>query len=283
MPQIVFSTKSNKNTKEILSVDDLKQRYLFGLPLEKDGQQIPSVLFEYYIDVAKEQVEGLLNIKLDRQIISEQKDFFYDDWVHWSYVKATYPVMCPIALRGFLGTTKQVDYPRQWLQARKTSDGKLYSRILYMVPTYNSVTSQNSIIFSGVMPNLNWYASYGANGQIPCYWNMEYVTGFDQVPADLINIVGMLASIQILGLLSDMLMGNRQVGINGSGIGWGINSKSISIDGLSQSLSSGAGNGIFNARIKQYQQQLGSYVGGNEPGELQRLIDYYGNFTWITA
>lgn len=282
MPQIIFSTKSKKNTKQVLSVDDLKQKYLFGLPLEKDGVAMPTEMFEHYISVAKEQIESMLSIKLDKQIVKEQKDFFYDDWVHWSYVKATYPVMCPIALRGFLGTTKQVDYPRQWLQARKTNDGKLYSRILYMVPTYNSVTSQNSIIFSGVMPNLNWYASYGANGQIPCYWNMEYVTGFDKVPSDILHAVGMLAAIQVLGVLSDMLMGNRQAGLLGSGVGWGINSKSISIDGLSQSISSGAGNGIFNARIKQYLEQLGD-VHGNKPGELQRLIDYYGSFTWITA
>lgn len=281
--QIIFSTKSNKDTKQVLSIDELKSRYLFGLPLEMDGATIPDSVFEYYLSVAKEQIESLLSIKLDKQLIKEQKDFYYDDWVHWSYVKATYPVVCPSALTGYLGTTKQVDYPRPWLQSRKTSDGKLYSRILYMVPTFGSTTSQNAIIFSGVMPNLNWYASYGSNGQIPCYWNIEYVTGFDIVPADILNAIGMLASVQILPIISDILMGNRKAGIDGSGVGWGINSKSISIDGLSQSLSSGASSGIFNARIKQYQQQLGTYVGGNAPGELQSLIDYYGNFIWITV
>lgn len=287
MPQLVLNARSNKNTNQFFSSKEFKTKYLYGLPIDKDGASIPEDVFDFYINVAKEQIESLLNLRLDKQIIKEQKDFYYDDWIHWSYLKTTYPVVCPIALDGFLGTTKQVKYPRQWLQARKTNDGKLYSRILYMVPTYNNVNSQNSIIFSGVMPNLNWYASHRANNHIPCYWNIEYVTGFDKVPADIINVVGMLASIQILAKLSDILMGARQAGIGGQnstgGIGWGVNSKSISIDGLSQSISSGASNGIFSARIKLYQQQLGSYVGGNEPGELQRLIDYYGNFTWITA
>lgn len=282
MPQITLTCISKKDTKQILSVDDFKQRYLFGLPLEKDGKPIPTETFEYYLDVAKEQIEDLLNLKLSKTYIKEQKDFHYDDWIHWSYIKASYPVVYPRFLRGFLGTTKQVDYPQPWLQARKTDDGKLYSRILYMVPTYNSVTSQNSIIFSGIMPNLNWFASRGGTGQIPGYWNMEYITGFDKIPSDILHVVGMIASVQILPVISDMLMGNRQVGETGSGIGWGINSKSISIDGLSQSLSSGASNGIFNARLKQYQQQLGD-LGGRQKGELQRLIDYYSNFIMICA
>lgn len=151
-----------------------------------------------------------------------------------------------------------------------------------MVPTYNSVTSQNSIIFSGVMPNLNWFASYGANGQIPSYWSQEYITGFDTIPKDIINAIGMLASISFLAILSDMLMGNSQSGETGSGIGWGINSKSISIDGLSQSLSSSAKDGIFKTRIQQYQQTLGD-VKGQKSGELQRLIDYYNSILMICA
>jgi hypothetical protein len=280
MPRITLSCISLKNTQQTMSVDDLKLKYLFGLPLEKDGQPIPEEVYEFYLDAAVQQVEELLSLKLNKTVIEEQKDFYYDDWVHWSYIKASYPVVYPRFLRGFLGTTKQVDYPQSWLQARKTNDGKLYSRMLYMVPTYNSTTSQNSIIFSGVMPNLNWFASRGANGQIPSYWNMTYITGFDRVPSDIIHIIGMLASIQILIVLSDVLMGNNSG--DESGMGWGINSKSVSIDGLSQSLSSGAGTGIFNARVKMYTQQLGD-LSGRQPGELQRLIDYYNAIAMTCA
>lgn len=283
MSRITLSLPSIKSTQQILTADDLKQKYLFGLPLEKDGVAIPNEVFDWHISTAKEQLESLLNIKFDRQIIKEQKDFFYDDWVQWSYVKANYPVVHPIALKGYLGTTKQVEYPPSWLKARQTSDNKLYSRILYMVPTFGSVTSQNSIIFSGVMPNLNWFASYGAKGQIPCYWNMEYLTGFEKTPPDIIHAIAMLASVQILLIASDMLMGNNhQAGMSGTGIGWGVNSKSISIDGLSQSVSSGAINGIFSARIKQYVAQLGDLTGRNQ-GELSRLINYYSDMNWIVA
>lgn len=283
MPTITLSATTDVNLNQTLTVDELKQNFLFGLPLEKDGKVIPNSLYEFHLKAAQDVIEGLLNVKLQRQIIEERKDFIYDDWVHWSYVKGSYPVVYPVELHGFLGTTRQVSYPQSWLQAKKTNDGKLYSRHLFMVPTYNSAaTHNNAIIFSGVMPNLNWYASYGANGHIPIYWNMKYVTGFHVIPHDILSAMGMLASLSILPILSDFLMGNTQVGITGSGIGWGINSKSISIDGLSQSLSSGASNGIFNARLKQYQERLGD-IEGNKKGELKRLMDYYGQLIWITA
>lgn len=283
MARITLSLISKKDTKQILSAEELKQKYLFGLPLEKDGVAIPDDLFEWHIAAAKEQLESLLNIKFNRQVIKEQKDFFHDDWVQWSYVKASYPVVYPIALRGYLGTTKQVDYPREWLSARATSDGKLYSRILYMVPTHSSATSQNNMIFTGMAPNMNWFASKGGSGQIPSYWNMEYLTGFEKVPADIVHVIAMLASVQALAIVSDMMMGNNhQTGMQGTGVGWGINSKSISIDGLSQSVSSGAMNGIFSARIKQYLEQLGD-LSGRKQGELSRLVNYYSDMTWGVA
>lgn len=285
MPQIILNCNSIKDTQSsIISVEDFKLKYLYGLPLEKDGVTIPDDIFINMIDVAVQQVEMLLNLKLKKVIITEQKDFRYDDWVHWSYVKATYPVVCPVSLDGYLGTTKQAAYPRQWLTARKTDDGKLYSRILYMVPAYGAASgNQNSIVVSGIIPSLNWFAAYRGNGHIPCYWTLSYVTGWTKVPAEILDAVCKIAVVQLLPIISDMLMGNANSNIQGSGVGWGISSKSISIDGLSQSLSSTAPqSGIFGARMKEYKDALGDTAGKNS-GELQRIIDYYKDLNWIVG
>lgn len=284
MPQITLICPSIKDTSDLISVSELKTKYLYGLPLEKDGVQIPDEVFEHFLDVAFEQMEMLLNLKFRRQIIEEQKDFRYDDWIHWSYVKATYPVVCPIALDGYLGTTKQAQYPRQWLTSRKTSDEKLYSRILYMVPAYPAAMgNQNSIVVSGILPSLNWFASYRANGHIPCYWTLKYITGWNKIPSDILDAIYKLTTLQILPILNDLQMGNANSNVSGSGMGWGISSKSISIDGLSQSLSSTAPQGgIFGARSKQYLDALGDTAGKNS-GELQRLIDYYKDINWMVA
>lgn len=282
MPQIILVCNSVKDTATVIvSVEDLKKKYLFGIPLEKDGSPMPDELFENFIDVATQQIEMLLNLKLRQAEITEQKDFRYDDWVQNSYVKASYPVVCPLSLDGFLGTTKQASYPKNWLVSRKTSDDKLYSRILYMVPTYNgSVGNQNSIITSGVVPNLNWFAR---KSHIPGYWTLKYITGWSAVPSEIVDAICKIATLQILAVISDMMMGSGSSQVQGSGVGWGISSKSISIDGLSQSLSSTAPQGgIFGARTKQYQAALGDTAGKN-PGELQNLIDYYKDINWISA
>lgn len=284
MPQITLICNSEKDTQnQIISIEDFKLQYLYGLPLEKDGVSIPDEIFTNFIKVAVEQIEMLLNLKLSKTIITEQKDFRFDDWKSWSYVKATYPVVCPIALNGYLGTTKQAEYPRQWLVSRLTSDNKLYSRIMYMVPAYNAASgNQNMIVTTGVVPALNWYS--GSQGtHIPCYWTLKYVTGWSRVPSEIVDAICKLATLQILPILSDIQMGNGNSKIQGSGIGWGISSKSISIDGLSQSLSSTAPQGgVFGARTKQYQDALGD-TAGKSSGELQRLIDYYKDINWIVG
>lgn len=284
MGAITLVCRSAINTSQrITSIEDFKLKYLYGIPLEKDGIPIPDQVFENALEVAEQQIEMLLNIKLKKTIINEQKDFRYDDWINWSYVKASYPVVCPLGLDGYLGSTKQAKYPAQWLTARKTDDGKLYSRIIYMVPTYPaSAGNQNSIVVSGIIPSLNWFNG-SRGGHIPCYWTLKYITGWSNVPPEIINAIYKIASIQLLVIISDILMGNANANISGSGVGWGISSKSISIDGLSQSLSSTAPQGgIFGARTKQYATDLGD-TNGKNPGELQRLIDYYKDINWITA
>jgi hypothetical protein len=126
---------------------------------------------------------------------------------------------------------------------------------------------------------------------IPNYWNIEYVTGWHNPPEELLNAVGMLTAINVLQIISDALMagtarmvqdsnGRTVLQTNGAmfgGIGLGMSSKSISLDGLSQSVSSFANGqtGIWGARLKQYQDQMNSV----QPGSLMnRLIDQYGQF-----
>jgi hypothetical protein len=58
-----------------------------------------------------QQLESYLGLKLSRQIITEKLDYFLDDWVNYGSMKVTYPVVAPVALSGYLGQIKQVDYP----------------------------------------------------------------------------------------------------------------------------------------------------------------------------
>ena len=265
MPTLNFIAKYSKNSNLVISADEIRNLYLWGLPLEKNGQAITDEQIEFYIQSATEQLEEILCLKLKKQLIKEEKDFYADDWRVWGYIKATYPIKCAIELVGFLGTVKQVTYPRTWLSTRSTSDDKNFSRHLYLVPNTNS-THEQLVVYNGLLPNINYFS----NPQIPNYWEMTYVTGFNKIPSSILNVLGKLISMNIFAFLSDALLPFP-----------GTNSKSLSLDGLSQSLNFNGANGLFSARIKQYSDEL--FGNSNNQGEIKRLRDQYANIVWGVA
>ena len=249
---------NNLSSGLVISPEDLVKNFFFGIPLvDKMGNQYPMSLIAQNIQAAQEEIEKYLNIKLLKQIITEDKDYFSSDFAAWGYMRATYPVVEPLSLDGYIGTIKQITYPKEWLSARKTSDGLLYHRHVYMVPNTNAPNTNNNVVFSGIMPFLGMMG----NSQIPNYWTMSYVTGFCKQPQDILNIVGMLASINVLNVIGDSI------------VGVGVSSSSIGIDGLSQSISTtnSSGNSVFGARIKSYTEQI--------KNTLLRIENTYKGFT----
>lgn len=272
MPQITLSIKSQKTTtSQTLSAGDIRQNFLFGIDIRRNGQAMPDSVYEQWIKYAKKQIEDYLSIKLDVQVVKENKDFHYDDWVQWAQVKATYPIVCPIAMGGWIGSTQQVDYPLDWLSVRRTSDNELYSRLIHVLPNQYTTYHQAAALYTGFFPNMGWM---GAGRHTPEYWQLTYITGFIEVPADIMQAIGMLASINILAVANETLAAAMGA-LGGS-------SKSISIDGLSESTSLyiNGQTGIFGARIKQYIEALTGKDGNG--GLLKQLQDYYGNFVWTT-
>lgn len=267
MSTLTLQVKSNIKPYQIISAKQIKETYLFGLPLStKDGREIPDKTIEFYVQSAFEMLENTLGLKFLKQAVEERRDFNADNWQKWGYIKVTYPVICPIHLYGFLGTTRQVNYPKDWMSVKTTTDGKSYSRQINLVPTQNSSQS-DAIIYSGIMPQAGFFSGHGS---IPNYWSIKYITGFDEVPADITHTIGMLASLPILGILGDIMLP------------WpGVASKSISIDGLSQSISSyvNGTSGAFGARLKQYSDQLFN----SQIGSVQALKDIYSSIIWAVA
>lgn len=267
MPSLTLQIRTSIRPFQVVSAQTIRMQHLFGLPLNsKDGQEIPDSTFDFYIQAAYAMLENALGLKFAKQLVEETRDFNLDNWTKWGYMRVTYPVVCPVKLDGFLGTTRQVHYPRAWLSTRKTSDGKTYSRQINLVPTQNTSQS-DAIIYSGIMPQAGFFSGHS---QIPNYWNVAYVTGYDEIPYDIMQALGMLAAFPILGLLGDIMLP------------WpGIASKSISIDGLSQSISSyvNGTSGAFGARLKQYQDQLFD----ERTGMIELLKNSYSAIIWATA
>jgi len=284
VPTITLLSLVDKNLSSPFTVQDLKDKYLAGLPIP---DSITNDTLQFFVDASITEIESFLGLKISKQIIEESKDFFRDDWVQWGYVGTTYPVICPLSLLGFLGTVQQITYPTNWLSSKKTSDGKWYSRMIHIVPTANSTASE-ALIYSGIVPQIGYMGSKN----IPNYWRIKYTTGWDKPPLDIINAIGMLSASKVLGVISDALMvgqvrqtvnaqGQTVLTNNGGqfqGMGLGIASKSISLDGLSQSTSSyvNGQTSVWGARLKQYADMLDC----SKPGTLMsRLYDNYAALT----
>jgi hypothetical protein len=260
MGNLTFTTKFIKNDGLVMSPKELIEMYFFGIKMvDTSGNVISQQVIKNFIRSSQEEVEKWLNIKIQRQIIREKKDFYRNDWYAFGYLRTTYPVVSASKLDGYIGETKQISYPKEWLSVRTTNDGELYHRHIYLVPSTNSPTN-HMVVFTGITPHIALTFSQ----MVPNYWDIEYVTGFCTVPPDLYNFIGMLAAINIFYLMGDIILGKP-----------GIASQSIGIDGLSQSNSAhslGYGN-----RIKGYLQLMNG--DGGKGGMKEKLYNYYKGFT----
>ena len=241
MAVLSYSLNSSKNDLPI-SAEELVSRYFFGIPVkDPDGRVMNNENIAFYINAAKESFEGLLNIKLTKQVVEETLSYHLNDYASWGFIPTSFPVLKPGHLTGFLGKTEQVKFPQAWLSVKRTTDLTGAHRMIYMVPTSGNV-EHGAVKYSGISPIVGWFGQQ----TIPNYWSIKYCTSFDTLPADLADAIGKLATINIFHQLGDIILGA------------GIASQSIGIDGLSQSISttSSATNAGYGARVTGYLTDL---------------------------
>jgi hypothetical protein len=235
---IELSVQYRKNEGLVLSPSELKELYFYGIQIrDKYGNEISDDTWRMYIESAQSEIEKFLSIKLFKQIFQEDLSFYRDEFESFGFIRTTYPVVQPYSLNGFIGTIKQIEYPIEWLSNRTTTDGYTYNRQIYIVPNYSNIKT-GSIVYNGIVP----YLGILGYQQVPNYWRCRYVTGYDKIPKDLLNIVGMLASLGPFGIAANLVLHP------------GVTGQSLGIDGLSQSINTGMSGDkhAFSSRVAQY-------------------------------
>lgn len=222
-----------------MSPAELRETYFYGVRiLDKLGKEISEDTYRTYILAAQKEIEGVLNIKLAPQVIDESVSFLRDEFESFGFIRLSYPVVAIYGLDGFIGEIRQIQYPKEWLSIRTTNDGETYFRQFYIVPNQRAANT-GTLVYNGIIP----YLGILGYSQIPNYWKVRYVTGYSKLPIDLMNLVGQMAAYNIFLIAGDLILNP------------GIGNQSLSIDGLSQSVSVPGGSG-FNNRIKQYQENI---------------------------
>ncbi len=262
-----FNISYLTNPTLVLNPQELIDLYMYGVPLcNNKNQELSQDTIAQKIKSTQEWVEGILYLRFNEQIIRENIPFTRTEWNTWGHIKTTFLVKKALQLDGFYNQIKQIGYPAEWLNIRieqsslEFDKATLYRQI-HIVPSGTTGNATSSgIVYNGVTPFALWLGlSY-----IPSYWVASYVTGFQKVPMELIDIVGKLAAIQLLTQLGDTYLGV------------GMSSYSISLDGLSQntSLIKSGEYGIYGARIKQFMNDIFG-DGKTNPGQLDALKAKY--------
>lgn len=225
---------------DVLSVDELKSIWLYGLDLTDDaGNPFPDTMYEHYIKYAVKWLEHRLDIKLSSTVIEDEKHHFYrEDYRQYMFFETKEsPVISVEEVRLVLpGNVVAQTFPDDWIHLDADAGQ------IQIVPGQGSV---GTTLLGSTGAWLPWLA--GMQRFIPDAFRIDYTAGLAApVPSDIKECVGMLASFGPLNTAGDLIAGA------------GIANVSLSIDGLSQSIgtTSSATNSGYGSRILQYQRSL---------------------------
>ncbi len=251
MPTLNFVIKNHKNSGLIINSKELLSLFFYGVDIfNQQGTGIGATTFEAYIRKAQQEFEKKFSIKVVKQAIEERSDYYRDEFIGTGFIKTKYTVNTPYLLEGWLGENRQLSYPSDWLTSNKVNGRGITRQILVVPGSNSSAVAINNAFFTGqTFP----YLGMVNTNSIGSYWKVGYITGFgcgEDFPYDLMEAIGKLASINVFNMLGDIILGA------------GIASQSISLDGLSQSISSTASatSAGFGARIITYQKEIAEYT-----------------------
>lgn len=215
----------------LISPDDIKSRYLFGLPLtDRKSNPLPDSTFAFYIKSAVSALERDLDIAIAPKVVVGETLHYHRQpserlpitiYTQWAPVQSVQSLLLQFP---YASTASPV--PPEWL----TVAGDYGS--IYLYPQSSLLALVSNI--PGLTYSYGWFDDF-----IPNAWVVSYTAGFPpgKVPPDLLDAIGMMAAIGPLELLGSLVLPP------------GIASTSLGIDGLSQSLS---GQGGYADRINQY-------------------------------
>lgn len=243
----------------ILTPDDIRYTMMWGVDFKaSNGQSFTDAQIEYFIEAAMQETERELNITLPKTIIKcepEERNIpkeDYDDEESYTIFDQTKierlgflplkkrPV---ISLQTFDILTFQGDKIRSLLESTKLFKKK--GLLTNWKRGWKLTNTQNSV-YNALMP----YGSAQRRGGM--YYLVDYIAGYetsDDVPLDLIQHIGKVATVSMLNIIGDGLIA-------------GFSSSSLSLDGMSESFSStqSATSAYFGARIMQYKKDMEEYI-----------------------
>lgn len=224
----------------LLTTQQLKEAYLTGVKLvDSTGQPFPNIVYDMALKSAVSFFELKTKIHTTPTTITDEPhDYIRDQYDQWGWMNLyEYPITSVTSLTAEYPTGQTVlVFPSPWIKIRAKSGQ------IQLVPTAGSLSQVLIGAGGSYLPLLSGRLSY-----LPNLFLVTYVAGFAQgaIPDAVNEVIGLRAAIHVMSTSGSSI------------IEPGIQTKSTSIDGLSQSTSVMVGQfGPYSGRIVEYQKRI---------------------------
>jgi hypothetical protein len=223
----------------LLEVQDLKDLYLFGIPLFSPitRQQMTDAMLQKHILKSIPELELETGLTFAPVQHEERQAFDQNEYLSMGYMRLRNRPVSSIEAMEVLTSNNQVLWTvsTDWIDA-----GRLHEGLIYIVPINVAVASSTGS--GGAAGGAAFLAILGQQSWVPAYWRVRYTTGWPDtaLPKVVNSLIGYHAAIKVLTLLAQA---NAKSG-----------SKSLGIGGLSQS-SSNPGPDVYTVAITHAQEQ----------------------------
>lgn len=227
------------------TVDQFKSRYFTGvLQILKnaDGTSPPAEFYTFYIEQAVKQLERELDVVFSPTQFEERKLYNPQDFQQYCWLslnRAPLISVDEVSIAWPNSADEIITFPPEWITF---TPGSVLGRV--------QIVPQGTILGSQLMSSggLMFPMLYRQGRIIPDLFRVKYTAGFPvgQLPPDVQHAIGMMASIPIFDNMGDIIGGA------------GIASKSMSIPGISMSVSTTSSPSFagFGARVSSYRKEL---------------------------
>ena len=245
--------------RNILTVEQLKQRYMFGVDLTNDdGDPLPDAVFQHYILSAIRWLELEIDVPILATSFVERHDYYREDYQAFNIIKVDHrPVISVEEFRvQYPSGQNVIVFPNEWLRIHK-AEGQVQ-----IVPTAGTLSEILVGQGGSFLP-----AVYNGLAYLPDLFELSYTAGFEdcKVPRNITDIIGKAASMGPFNIFGDLIAGA------------GIANLSLSLDGLSQTIgtTSSATNAGYGARLIQYGKEI--------QAQIPKLLRYYQGIRMVVA
>lgn len=260
---ILINNNEKRNVGPLINVKNLREDYLYGIELmDLNGNPLSDEQLQVFLDNATSWLEHKLDIHVIPYLVVEDKDYRVNDYMDWGYLYLNeYPVISFVQMemvyfRDANGVPETIQVlPNNWIRLQN-NDG-----IVRLIPNARFPATLQ------VDQSGNFFPEVLRANVVPHLWRLTYWAGFNDgaVPMIVNQAIGLMAAIQAMAMTGPAILGP------------GIGSTSLSIDGLSENISStnNSENSAYSAVISEYRKLLYGINPDDKNGIIDILLAFY--------